>query len=60
MPFIQGTAAGKVALSPFLNFRAEHYWGKDVLGDFIVLTECGANQKFFSVGGPNFLHLAVL
>jgi hypothetical protein len=26
MPFIQGTAAGKVALSPFLNFRAEHYW----------------------------------
>jgi hypothetical protein len=28
MPFIQGTAAGKVALSPFLNFRAEHYWSQ--------------------------------
>jgi hypothetical protein len=26
MPFIHGTAAGKVDHSHFLNFRAEHYW----------------------------------
>ena len=42
MPFIHGTAAGKVDHSHFLNFRAEHYW---------VLPRFQWNQILYSTAG---------
>jgi hypothetical protein len=54
MPFIQGTAAGKVALSPFLNFRAEHYcvWGVNrsfVLVFFVQTDRFGSVRFLFFI-----------
>jgi hypothetical protein len=45
MPFIQGTAAGKVALSPFLNFRAEHYCLEPQNFDYKTISDFKASRN---------------